>query len=433
MLQIIRPIINNILFKNRHRKSENDFIRERILSFPMMITLLLQKGSRSLQLALNEFVHIKLPNITVTNGAYTKARKKFKHTAFIELNQLAVVDVMYGDGDFKTYKGHRVLGVDGSKILLPGSQDVIDEFGTIAYSNGGQHKHKIEGERAYGLASVMYDVLNNIAIDALLDKAKAYEIDLAAEHLKKTQANDLFIGDRNYPSFRMLGEIKKNSSEFLIRCSKSSFFVARKMLNGGGADSQIVQLQVHPSKIKEIRKLGLPEIMTVRFVRVLLDTGEYEVLVTSLIDEAQYPTIDFKELYWLRWGVEGFYDLLKNRLNLENFSGLSAESVKQDFHASVFLTGVETLLTVDAEATLEQKQVKNPQQVNKAVSFHTIKHQAFEILLGDEDNTDRLLERLTKLFLQNPTVVRQDRNPPRKKASSRKSLDFHKRRRKVCY
>jgi len=426
-------MIKSDQLKSNHRLSDKDFIRDRILNFPTMVLLLLQKGSRSVQLMLNEFVQAQMPEITVTNSAFSRARQKFRHTAFIELNQVAVVNVMYADDDYKTYKGHRVLGVDGSKVLLPNSQNVIDEFGTIAYSNGGKHKHKIEGKRAYGLASVMYDVLNHIAIDATLDKAKAYEIDLAVQHLKKTQANDLFIGDRNYPSFRMMGELKQNSTDFLIRCSKSSFSTARQMLKGKGADSQVVQLQVHPSKLKQIQALGLPKELTVRFVRVVLDTGENEVLVTSLIDETTYPTIDFKELYWLRWGVETFYDILKNRLGLENFSGLSAEAVRQDFHASVLLTGMESILTDDAEETLAKKVLKNTQKVNKAVSFHTIKHQAFEILLGDESNIDLLLKRLTELFLQNPTIERLGRNPPRTKASSRKSLDYHKRRRKLCY
>jgi hypothetical protein len=30
--------------------------------------------------------------------------------------------------------------------------------------------------------------------------------------------------------------------------------------------------------------------LKVRFVRVLLETGEYEILVTSLLDEKRYPT-----------------------------------------------------------------------------------------------------------------------------------------------
>ena len=44
-----------------------------------------------------------------------------------------------------------------------------------------------------------------------------------------------------------------------------------------------------------------------RYDCVELETGEYEVLVTRLIDETEFLTEDFLEIYHLRWGVEGFY------------------------------------------------------------------------------------------------------------------------------
>lgn len=241
MLAKTRFAMRSPELKNSHRKSEKAFIRDRILNFPVLILLLLQKGSRSLQLLLNEFTGMMQLSLTVSNGAFTKARKKIVHTIFVELNQIAIVDVMYGDGDYKTYKGFRLLGIDGSKVLLPNTQDVINEFGTIAYSNGDQHKNKQTGEHAYAVAPVMYDVLNHIAIDAVFAKATAYEVDLAVDHLKKSQPNDLFLGDRNYPAYRMLADFTQKNRHFVIRCSKSSFYAARKMLKGEGADSQIVK------------------------------------------------------------------------------------------------------------------------------------------------------------------------------------------------
>jgi hypothetical protein len=85
MLNLIRSIIKSEELKSNHRQSDKDFIRERILNFPTMILLLLQKGSRSLQLMLNEYVQVQLPEQTVTNSAFSRARQKFRHTAFIEL------------------------------------------------------------------------------------------------------------------------------------------------------------------------------------------------------------------------------------------------------------------------------------------------------------------------------------------------------------
>jgi hypothetical protein len=313
-----------------------------------------------------------------------------------------------------------LLGIDGSKVLLPDSEAVREEFGTIAFSNGKDGV--IEGERPYALASVLYDLCNDVALDARLDRATAYEVDLAVAHLAHAGPGDLVLADRNYPSFRMLAELSRRGIDFALRCSNRSFRQARAMLRGVGADG----------KLGAIRDAGLLTRLSVRFVRVRLSTGEYEVLVTSLRDETEWPSADFLDLYHQRWGVETFYGRLKTRLGLENFSGLGAEAVRQDFFSTVYLSGLESLLTEEAQTRLDAKPTRHPQRVNRAVSFNAIKHNAFDILLGDEDAAT-MRERLTALFLTNPTSHREGRNPLRKNTSARGLLDYHRRRRKHCY
>lgn len=385
---------------------------------------------KSLQNVVNEAM-TWLGQRPVTASAYSQARYKLKHTAFIELNQAAVVETLYGDGDYQRFWGFRVLAVDGSKIILPDNQATREEFGTIAWTSG--KTADIQGERPYALASVLYDVLNRVALDATLGKAKAYEIDLAVGHLSHTRAGDLLTMDRNYPSYRMLAELGRHGLDFAVRCSAASFAEARRMLKGKGPASQVVTLTPCAGQMPSIRERGLPLSLKVRLVRVLLSTGEYEVLVTSLLDDSQYPTEGFLELYHLRWGIETFYGLLKTRLELENFTGISAEAVRQDFHATVYLSGLESLLTDTAQAMLDTKVTKYPQTVNRAVSFNAVKNHALDLLLAGGLETDLLLERLTALFLTNPCLERRDRNPPRKKTSARRLLNFHKRQKKHCF
>ena len=73
------------------------------------------------------------------------------------------------------------------------------------------------------MASVMYDVLNHIAIDSILSKARAYEVDLAIKHLEYSSDNDLLLYDRNYPSYFHLATLFKFNRKFVIRCSTMSF------------------------------------------------------------------------------------------------------------------------------------------------------------------------------------------------------------------
>jgi hypothetical protein len=265
-----------------------------------------------------------------------------------------------------------------------------------------------------------------------LGRADAYEVDLAVGHLDHTRPGDLLVMDRNYPSYRMLAEFDQRGRDFVIRCSAASFAAARKMLKGEGADSQIVTLTPCAGQAAAIREKGLPMSVRVRLVRIRLSTGEWEVLVTSLLDEVRYPTAGFLELYGLRWGVESFYGLLKTRLELENFTGTGAEAVRQDFYATIYLSGLESILTATAQSQLDAKEVRYPQVVNRAVSFNAIKNESLALLLGKQE-TGPLLDQLTALFLTNPTLVRKGRNPPRKKTSSRAALNFHKREKKHCF
>ena len=177
--------------------------------------------------------------------------------------------------------------MDGSKIALPDSEEVCAEFGTIAYAGG--KSSEIAGERPYALASVLYDVLNRVALDAVLGRADAYEVDLAVAQLAHTRPGDLLLLDRNYPSYRMLAEFARRRREFAARCSAASFAQARRMLKGEGPDSQVVTLTPCAGQTPAVKALGLPAAIRVRFVRVRLATGEFEVLATSLLDEAKYP------------------------------------------------------------------------------------------------------------------------------------------------
>ena len=101
----------------------------------LVLVLVLRNSVKSLQLVVNEALSW-LNTDPVTASAYSQARYKLKHTAFIELNQKAVVETMYSDEHYHRFWGYRLLAVDGSKMRLPDNDEIRREFGTITYSNG---------------------------------------------------------------------------------------------------------------------------------------------------------------------------------------------------------------------------------------------------------------------------------------------------------
>ena len=106
--------------------------------------------------------------------------------------------------------------------------------------------------------------------------------------------------------------------------------------------------------------------------------------------------------------------------------------MRQDFHAKVYLSGLESILTGPAQDRLDAREVRHPQTVNRSVSFKALKNEALDLLLGNLE-TGPLLKRLTALFLTNPSLERKGRKPLRTKSSARLLLDFHKRQKKYCF
>ena len=70
-----------------------------------------------------------------------------------------------------------------------------------------------------GRVSVMYDVLNELVLDAELAPISIGEITLAREHLQHVKQGDLLLLDRGYPSFQLAYEILGQSGHFVIRLS----------------------------------------------------------------------------------------------------------------------------------------------------------------------------------------------------------------------
>ncbi len=131
------------------------------MSFEKIFGLLVGKTEKSNQIQLNEFWwkmgcsdNEEIP----TRSAFSQARVKFKHTAFIELREDTVKDY-YKNKNYKKYKGLILAGTDGSKINLPDKKEIKEEFGVQKIKVGEK-----TDEYAMGLASVMYDVMNRIKL-----------------------------------------------------------------------------------------------------------------------------------------------------------------------------------------------------------------------------------------------------------------------------
>jgi hypothetical protein len=427
-------------FLGRHRTHPQAFTRRRRLTFPRVILLVLQKGFKSLQSRLSDFFAQLAPEgeapESVTAGAFAQARAKLSHTAFIALNDEAVLATFYGPDNaaqVRRWRGHRLGGIDGSLVHLPGGEALGRHFGWVETANG---RGPCAVRHVQGRASVYFDVLNRVVLDARLEPARSAERQVGALHLGAVRPGDLVLTDRGYCGLEWFLRVQSAGADFVCRVPRRWHAAADALFAADQAGvSRTVELAAKGPQRRALRRAGLGrQSLRVRLVSVRLPTGELEVLATSLLDEAAYPTEAFGPLYELRWGVETFYGLLKGRLGLENFSGQSLEAVRQDFFACVFLSNVESVLSGPAqqELTAGDAQRQHPARVNRAQSFHALKSQALELFCSDAPAEDILAE-LTRLMQLAPVAQRPQRVCPRRPPSLCRSLNHLRYKKKHIF
>ncbi len=434
-IELLRARLWSADFLNRHRRRSQDFTRRRCLTFPVVMLLILQKSVKSIQRHLHEFL-ARLAEGTdwepVTAGAWTQARAKLRASAFTELNTQCVLPLVYGPeraGERQAWRGHRLLGLDSSLVRLPDHPQLAQAFRVVEVRN----QHGAVGLRyCEGRVSVLYDLLNHVGLDGRLVSGSQGEVSLAEEQLAHLQPGDVTLTDCGYTGYRFLARVRQHQAHFVARCSRGSFAPAQELFRSNRAGRSVVTRLWAPADQKlELKELGLPLDLWVRFVSVRLPDGQLEVLVTSLLGEELYPTAEFLDLYHRRWGHETYHLFFKSRLDLENWSGETREAVEQDFAATLLMANLESVLTQPATAALAQRSSGQRQQINHAVSYHAIKDQVLELLYGQTPAV-KVIGRLQRLFLGSPVSVRAQRKKRRKRSWGR-SYYFQRCKRKIVF
>ena len=415
LLQYLKKIIFSRDFLLSSRQAPNDFIRNRILSFPIIILYFCNFIKSCYQTELNKFFNIFTPGGVavqkVSKAALCKARKKVKYDAFIALNS-HTTNYFYDNFTTLTWNNFLLKAVDGSTVQLPNEPDIASHFGTWNPRQGDPCP--------MARISQLFDPLNKITIDAIISPKASGERELAAQHFNHLTNRDLVLLDRGYPAFWLFKMILSKKANFCSRISTSHWHLVRDFLDTGNKE-QIVSFYPPTTAHKPCREYDLDlEPITVRLIRVELETGETEVLITSLTDTVLYPMDIFTELYITRWPIEEDYKVIKRRIEIENFSGKSALTVYQDFHARVFSKNVTAILSSSAQKTESRKLEEKSRKINFTQALSSMRDTIVLLLYCPQEVINNMLHDLFLTFLAATEPIRPGRHFPRNHKAKRK-------------
>jgi hypothetical protein len=209
----------------------------------------------------------------------------------------------------------------------------------------------------------------------------------------------LVIGDRGYPSKDFIRYLENKGIRYVLRVQK-------------GFNSRIDRMRV------ESQDITLGEGLRIRALVFPLTSGEREALVTNLT-EGEVEEGAFPGLYYKRWPIETKYDQIKQKLELENFSGRLVDNIKQDFYAMTTVSNTLSSALREANRKIgesgKEKGLKYKYRANVNHAVGVLKDQLIEILIADDLFARKYLYwELVGEIKRQIVPVRPNRKVPRK-------------------
>jgi Transposase DDE domain len=402
--EFVSIVASDIDLLGHFRCSPKDFVRSRKLPFDRLVLLIAKLCKKTLSVELEDFFTQSGETQCCSVSAFVQQRIKLKPLFFAFWNKFLCSTWYECNKDaVKRWKGYRIVAADGSNATLVNNPALSKHF-------GGQSNQ----QSFFTIAKTLYyyDVLNELILLPRISPYRDGELNMVYDMIDRTEEDMLLIYDRNFSNYKVLALHlwQEKERKFIIR-AKDTLCIVRDFIASGKA-SVIVYWPPTVSAIQGLKKshylIDKNTLLKVRLVRVELAEST-EVLITNLWEDQGHPVSQFKELYFMRWGIETNISLQKNVMQLESFSGLSVAAVEQDFYATVFMANLHSALIKDAQQTVEADGVKRkyPVKINKNKSFGKLKMNFVHLFLTQQPAS--ILKILHDFFKKELIPIRKGR------------------------
>lgn len=325
------------------RNPGTDFTRDRKLSFRDTINFILSMGGSTLNQELLDYFLFSAPE-TPTASAFVQQRGKILPDAFRHL----FCCFTQATRQPPPADGFLHVAVDGTVTTF--CCDPSDKGCHISNSSMKGY-NAMHVTALYGLHTRSYDDAV-IQGEAQKDEFRAF-CDMVDRYPASLAPQTIFIADRGFSSYNVFAHIMQKGAYFLIRTkdTTSNGIASRLGLPTGNGFDMAVHITLVRRQTNYFKKLPGARLirkevpfdfleygsdgtypMTLRFVRLALPDGSYELLVTNL-PEDRFPPEELLRLYGMRWGVESSFRELKYAIGMSNYHCRKPQSVMQEIWA----------------------------------------------------------------------------------------------------
>ena len=272
---------------------------------------------------------IKPPGIDT--GGYVRARNKVPCGVFSDLARHVARELdAKAPPHWKPF-GRPAWVVDGTTFTLPATPENLDKF----QCHPNQHPDVgMPLPRAIVLSSMATGCILDFAYDNYSGKGTG-EISMLRSRLDVFRSGDLVVMDALYCSFTTMALLKQRGVDVVTRMNGSRLVDHRSSERLEQGD--FIMTWKRPAKAQipaGYCEDDFPETMKVRVVRYRVknsdDQWETFEIVTTLLDEEDYPRDEIAALYNMRWNGETDIRTLKGTLSLDQVRCQTPDNVERE-------------------------------------------------------------------------------------------------------
>lgn len=288
--------------------------------------------------------------IDATPAAVTQRRAQIPPEVFREVFTRFNASSVYGR-PLSGYKGYRVLAGDGTAINMARNPNAPSYVCNNSAPDGYNQLH----------LNPLFDLYERAFFDAVIQPAPQKDEPGALVQMLQRNTFDrktIIVLDRGYESYNVIAHLMNTPNvDFVIRVKQNhsamreiarlpmveldcdiGFTVSTTQTNEDKRNRHIylpVPKKSKPGSTTRRARWDFPSPYPMRFriVRFQLETGSFETLATSL--PRSFTIDDLKEIYGIRWRVEGCFRDTKYSVGLVNLHGKRDAFVEQEIYAAM--------------------------------------------------------------------------------------------------
>jgi Transposase DDE domain len=417
-IETIKCVTSSKEIQSSFLSKEHCFTRSRKLGFDTVTFLILSLLKKSLNIELKTyFLKMNIVKESMfTKGAFSQRRHQIDSKWFKFLLEYLAYLYYELSKNISLWKGYKLVAIDGSSAILVKGEDIDNTY------KGGQNKY---GSYPLCRYMKMFDVLNEMTLKIEMLPMNGSERMCAYKWIDSIPSNSITLYDRGFPSFTLfyLMQSSEVPKDFIVRCKKDFSNSIKDFV----ASSEVsIKIKFYPDDRAVLllksysHKVTKSTFIELRVEKIFLNTGEIEILITSIADEKLLSNADMKMLYNKRWSIETNIGKEKNLLQLENFSSHIKNGIEQDFFATFIANNIHSILSKEAQEKVNEK-VKGRKynyKINASASMHEFKHNLICIFYCKKLRS--LIKHIQSIFELFIEPVRPNRNVGRKRICKRR-------------